>query len=262
MSKAKTNNKIESETDEKRLDLNIALSNISCCFADGAFGIVTETHAIKKQTKFEAANNPKDRGQAEKENMEELDKNIAAFSSKVMPDARPMTLEEAQVLKNKTTDGKVVGADCDSLVSRLCHLIGKNEDVNDVKKSAKRVGNIRFYEKDYRPVPRETREIDQLAKLYLPQGRVASRDPLYPHLLPRKDEQKPVLLKREPVIFWKISRAQEVAEEGHVGHLILLNTCCFFAFDHTAIVNLGSKIIREFRSNIYKGSQALLVREK
>jgi len=127
----------------------------------------------------------------------------------------------------------------DPLTSALSILIDELE-IDDMRKWFNRVENASLYRLDYRPVPREIREIEQLARNYLPTGRNASKDVLYPYLKPSKDDQQSVLLKREPVIFTKLNSSDEMTEEQSnaiVGHLILLNCCFFIGRDNNSIDN-------------------------
>jgi len=131
----------------------------------------------------------------------------------------------------------------------LSNLISTDSD--DIRHWVTRVENESFYESNFRPVPREIREIEDLALQYLSKGRSASKDLLHPYLMPSQEDPKSVLLKREPVIFNKYD-----ATEVGIGHLILLNRCFFIALDNSQPDQAHS--VQGFRKNLTKGFNVLI----
>ncbi len=123
----------------------------------------------------------------------------------------------------------------DSLITALSMLVDEVE-IDDLRKWFNRVGDESFYRSDYRPVPREMREISQLARNYLSFGRNASKDPLYPYLMPTAEDPKSVLLKTEPVIVTGFGNEDKTTAplNAILGHLILLNRCFFIGRDNSS----------------------------
>mmetsp|Transcript_26792 Transcript_26792/g.33041 ORF Transcript_26792/g.33041 Transcript_26792/m.33041 type:complete len:349 (-) Transcript_26792:234-1280(-) len=80
----------------------------------------------------------------------------------------------------------------------LSHLVKELEN-DDVYKWTLRVENSDFFNESYIPVPRESREVDDLANHYSPAGlQSKSHEDIYSHILSQKSVS--VLMKREPVI--------------------------------------------------------------
>lgn len=136
--------------------------------------------------------------------------------------------QDAATILTSRTDGSEAMETELSLIESLSTLMGDLE-IDDLRKWLSRVENTKLYEMNYRPVPREAREIEDLAEAYLSgrsgRNRNASNNSLYSYLMPGKDDPKCVLLKREPIIF--IKKDVEESSRPMLGHLILLNRCLF-----------------------------------
>ena len=138
--------------------------------------------------------------------------------------------DAASILTSRTDVSEAMETEL-SLIESLSTLMGDLE-IDDLRKWLSRVENTKLYEINYRPVPREAREIEDLAEAYLSgwsgrnrNDRNASNNSLYSYLMPGKDDPKCVLLKREPIIF--IKKNVEESSRPMLGHLILLNRCLF-----------------------------------
>ena len=152
-----------------------------------------------------------------------------------------------------------------SLMESLTDMISKT-DSDDIRKWDRRLANHKCFEDDFIPVPRELREIEELAETYLPpSGRRAKKDALYAHLKSFDDGETPkinkihtCLMKREPIIYCK----KEGETNGKMlGHLILLNKSFFIVPDNS--YNNPEKIkFQELKTNISKGLTAILHKEK
>lgn len=152
-----------------------------------------------------------------------------------------------------------------SLMESLADMISKT-DSDDIRKWDRRLANQKCFEDDFIPVPREIREIEELAERYLPSsGRRTKKDALYAHLKPFDDCEMPkiskihaCLMKREPIIYCK---KEDETNDKMLGHLILLNKSFFIVPDNSCTKPAKIKF-QELKTNISKGLTAILHKEK
>jgi len=152
-----------------------------------------------------------------------------------------------------------------SLMESLADMISKT-DSDDIRKWDRRLANPKCFEDDFIPVPRELREIEELAEIYLPSsGRRTKKDALYAHLKPFDDCETPeiskmhaCLMKREPIIYCK---KDDETNDKMLGHLILLNRSFFIVPDNSCTKPAKIKF-QELKTNISKGLTAILHKEK
>lgn len=152
-----------------------------------------------------------------------------------------------------------------SSIDILDNLISKT-DSDDIRKWNRRLDNQECFSESFRPVPREVREIEDLAKLYLPSGgRGANKNTINSHLKLLDDDGKSkiknmnsCLMKREPIIF---CQKGNYGNEKSVGHLILLNKSFIIAPDHSEAKPAKSKF-QDITTNISKGLSSILRKEK
>ena len=130
----------------------------------------------------------------------------------------------------------------ENLNSLILKLVDKDDDVN---KWSRRVNNKEFYNTSYLPVPRETREVEELAKQFSSTGGLQNKtNEKMKHCLLSRNHNKPrsLILKREPVIYsieeeeqqkQKQQQQQQQQEgKGTIIELILLNHSFIISLAH------------------------------
>jgi hypothetical protein len=176
-----------------------------------------ERHLKKLDTLHEIKRSTSGENEIREDSSPAKDKEETAGDKKQMPDERTPTEVGSEI-------GQALMKDLSSLIDEL--------EIDDLRKWFNRVEDPSFYKKGYKPVPREKREIEHLAKTYVP-VRNAMKNELRPYLMPSKQEPKSVLLKTEPVI---MTRMNGEGSAPILGNLILLNRCFFLARD-TSLTN-------------------------
>jgi hypothetical protein len=127
----------------------------------------------------------------------------------------------------------------------------------DIQKSSTRVRNKAFYDPAYRPVPRELRELDELAHiLNVSVSHIEAKEPISKCLRPSTTDVKCVCLKQEPVILKKIKPNDNGVVIGGLRELVLLShgvivsSADFYSRKRTLFRSMGQKKSYDYCSDV------------
>ncbi len=125
------------------------------------------------------------------------------------------------------------------IVKTLLYLVDDTCAYDEIGKWNFRVIDKRLYQHTYIPLPRERREIEELAKLYVKPNQ--TKDALYQYFSPQLDEPSNVLLKREYAICSIVKEPNQKRDQykDQLSEIVLLSHGFFIA-----PINFSSQLIR------------------